>query len=189
LNKRSCEVQIGEKNLRAAADLCVLLLTCLSFAHSQTSNNCSPTGLESYFASGKWSYVSNTQCAGDGGSIGGYRRDHTGTCETQSGKFPEEFWNTGDVKINGGGGGGGSNVSVAPAAPQQNVNLQESQQPEQQQQESFAAAPAPAPAPEQQQQSDSGVDQYKAGCLPQMENRNDEGYLNYWKQLEDYCRK
>jgi hypothetical protein len=58
-----------------------------------TGNNCNAEGLREYFTSGAWRAVESSNCAGDGGTVGGYRQDHTGTCTTQSGKFPEEFWN------------------------------------------------------------------------------------------------
>lgn len=73
-------------------------------AYWQSSNNCNPDGLKEYFQSGAWSAVGN--CQGDGGTVGGFRADHTGTCTTQGGKFPEEFFNCADVQIAGGGGGG-----------------------------------------------------------------------------------
>ncbi len=55
-----------------------------------TANSCNPDGLKEYFTSGKWTAVENSRCQGDGGTVGGYRADHTGTCTTQDGKFPEE---------------------------------------------------------------------------------------------------
>lgn len=46
-------------------------------AYWQSSNNCNPDGLKEYFQNGGWSAIGN--CAGDGGTVGGYRADHTGT--------------------------------------------------------------------------------------------------------------
>lgn len=56
-------------------------------------------GMKEYFTSGTWKQVESSQCEGDGGTKGGFRRDHTGTCTTQQGKFPEEFWNCADVRV------------------------------------------------------------------------------------------
>lgn len=64
-----------------------------------TGNSCNPRGIEEYFTSGMWPVIGN--CPGDGGTIGGWGRMHSGTCRTQPGKFPEEFFNCADVEVVG----------------------------------------------------------------------------------------
>lgn len=58
-----------------------------------TSNSCNPRGHTEYFQSGVWPAVEG--CPGDGSTSGGYNDDHAGDCDTQPGKWPEEFMNCG----------------------------------------------------------------------------------------------
>lgn len=162
-------------------------------AYWLTSNNCSPVGLENYYKNGGWHNVKNSNCMGDGGTVGGYRRDHTGTCESQQGKFPEEFWNCADVKISGGG--------MAPSAPQ----------PQMQQQATSGLDGGSSGNDGGGGDNDGGNSgnndggsndnggnngggnsggNYRPGCLPKKEEgRTDKGYLNYYASLENYCRQ
>lgn len=62
-------------------------------AYWLTSNSCNPRGQKEYFQKGVWSAVDG--CPGDGGTVGGFNSDHVGDCDTQEGKWPEEFFNCG----------------------------------------------------------------------------------------------
>lgn len=62
-------------------------------AYWLTSNSCNPRGHKEYFQSGVWPAVDG--CPGDGNTVGGFNSDHTGDCDTQPGKWPEEFFNCG----------------------------------------------------------------------------------------------
>lgn len=155
-----------------------------------TGNNCNADGLKEYFTSGKWGAVQNSYCPGDGGTVGGYRADHTGTCTTQQGKFPEEFWNCADVKVNGGGSGGGYvQVTQQKQQPEQ-TNGQEPQKLEQEQEQQQQTYEPPQ---QQSQQSwgHQGGKNTRPGCMPKFNEarKNDRGYLSYWAQLENYCSR
>lgn len=154
-----------------------------------TSNSCSPVGLEKYYANGGWHHVKNSKCRGDGGTIGGYRRDHTGTCQSQQGKFPEEFWNCADVKIIGGDSGRSTPQYVQ--KPQEAPNKVENYH-------DYGKTDVGNGPSDGSTYASGGwnVDQngdqrsFRAGCLPtKEEGRSDEGYLSYYKALENYCRK
>jgi Lytic polysaccharide mono-oxygenase, cellulose-degrading len=78
-----------------------------------TSNSCAPDGSVDYFTNGGWQNVRNSQCSGDGGTVGGFNPGHLGTCTTQAGKFPEEFWNCADVLVLSGNSGTATNQGPA----------------------------------------------------------------------------
>lgn len=148
-----------------------------------TSNNCSPEGLENYYKNGGWHNVKNSNCYGDGGTVGGYRRDHTGTCESQNGKFPEEFWNCADVKISGGGSAPQAQPAQQEPEPQSNYNNHGNGH-------GNGGQSEPSGNTYNNFDNNSGGGNFKPGCLPKKEEgRNDKGYLNYYKSLENYCRQ
>lgn len=166
-------------------------------AYWLTSNNCSPEGLENYYQNGGWHNVKNSNCYGDGGTIGGYRRDHTGTCESQNGKFPEEFWNCADVKIVG-GGGAPQPVQHQPESYNHNTdhnnhhnNHHNNNHNNNQWNGNNGGGDASSSNNNNNNNGNNGGGgNFRPGCLPKKEQgRTDKGYLNYYQALENYCRQ
>lgn len=162
--------------------------------------------------------MENSQCEGDGGSRGGFRHDHIGTCSTQHGKFPEEFWNCADVQVV-------PDVSSGEIAPQTSGSEAENKNDMSPAHEEYKPAnssyrkpqnsreastysqswqPSAVHRDSQPKKHNGSKHSYSQGrenhsapehsadvnpCVPPKDpNRHDEGYLSYLKQMETYCK-